>query len=71
MADFDVIIRGGTIVDGSGSEPFKGDIGVKDGVITALGHVSGSADQEIDADGRVVTPGFIDIHTHQIGRAHV
>jgi N-acyl-D-amino-acid deacylase len=64
MADFDVIIRGGTIVDGTGSEPFKGDIGVKDGVITALGHVSGSADQEIDADGRVVTPGFIDIHTH-------
>ncbi len=64
MSDFDVIIRGGTIVDGMGSEPFAGDVGVKDGRITALGLVDGSADQVIDAAGRIVTPGFVDIHTH-------
>lgn len=66
----DLIIRGGSIVDGSGSEPRAGDIAVKDGLITAVGTVEGEATQVIDATGQMVTPGFIDIHTHldaQIG----
>ncbi len=60
----DVIIRGGKIVDGSGAAPFIGDIAFKDGVITAVGaKVSGTAKREIDAEGRVVTPGWIE-HLH-------
>lgn len=68
--DFDIIIRGGTIVDGTGSDPLIGDVAIKDGLIAALGEVSGTATREIDAKGQAVTPGFIDIHTHldaQIG----
>ncbi len=69
MAAFDLIIRNGTIVDGSGSARFMGDIAVKDGLIAQVGKVAGSADQEIDASGMVVTPGFVDIHTHYDGQA--
>lgn len=67
---YDIIIRGGSIVDGTGSEPVAGDVAIKDGVIAAVGHVEGEAKQIIDAAGKMVTPGFIDIHTHldaQIG----
>ena len=67
---YDIVIRGGSIVDGSGSEPVPGDVGIKDGMITAVGTVEGEGAQEIDATGQVVTPGFVDIHTHldaQIG----
>ena len=66
----DIIIRGGEIVDGSGSEPCRGDVAIQDGRIAALGQVEGSAQREIDARGCLVTPGFIDVHTHldaQIG----
>jgi N-acyl-D-aspartate/D-glutamate deacylase len=65
--DFDLIVRNGLIVDGSGSEPFAGDVGIKDGKISAVGTVSGSASEELDAKGCIVTPGFVDIHTHYDG----
>jgi N-acyl-D-aspartate/D-glutamate deacylase len=64
-----MIIRNGLIVDGSGSEPFKGDLAIKGDRIAAIGAVDGSADQEIDAAGQIVTPGFIDVHTHYDGQA--
>ncbi|MDE2561047.1 MAG: D-aminoacylase [Sphingomonadales bacterium] len=69
MPTYDLIIRGGTIVDGTGANRFTGDVAVKDGLIAAVGHVSGNAEQEIDAIGKVITPGFVDIHTHYDGQA--
>ena len=69
MAAFDLIIRGGTIVDGTGGERFTGDIAVKDGLIAQVGEIRGDADEEIDAAGMIVTPGFVDIHTHYDGQA--
>ncbi|HIF74962.1 MAG TPA: D-aminoacylase [Porticoccaceae bacterium] len=65
---FDLIIRNGTIVDGTGSEPYLGDIAIKNGVITDAGKVEGTAHEEIDALGLLVTPGFVDIHTHYDGQ---
>jgi N-acyl-D-amino-acid deacylase len=62
--DFDIKITGGTIIDGTAAPRRSGDIGIKDGRITALGDVSGRATREIDARDRIVAPGFIDIHTH-------
>ena len=61
---FDLIIRGGLVVDGNGAPGYLGDVGVKDGKITAVGVVHGETLAEIDAKGRVVAPGFIDPHTH-------
>jgi N-acyl-D-aspartate/D-glutamate deacylase len=66
---YDLVIRGGSVVDGTGSAPFDGDVAVKDGVIVAVGRVSGAGAEEIDARGQVVTPGFVDIHTHYDGQA--
>jgi N-acyl-D-aspartate/D-glutamate deacylase len=63
-----LIIRNGTIVDGTGAKPFIGDIKIVDGLIKEVGQVNGSADQEIDAMGMLVTPGFVDIHTHYDGQ---
>jgi len=63
-----LIIRNGTIVDGTGAKPFVGDIKIVDGLIKEVGQVNGSADQEIDAKGMLVTPGFVDIHTHYDGQ---
>lgn len=68
MPDYDLIIRGGEIYDGSGGEPFLADIAIKGGVIAAVGDVQGSAKEEIDASGRIVTPGFVDVHTHYDGQ---
>ncbi|QTH24999.1 amidohydrolase family protein (plasmid) [Rhizorhabdus wittichii] len=68
MAQFQLIVRNGTIVDGSGSEPFQADIGIQAGVITAIGTISERGDEEIDATGRIVTPGFVDVHTHYDGQ---
>ncbi len=67
--DYDLIVRNGTVVDGTGAEPFAADIAIKDGVIAAVGEVSGSATREIDAQGKLVTPGFVDIHTHYDAQA--
>ncbi|MBV8350484.1 MAG: amidohydrolase family protein, partial [Mycolicibacterium sp.] len=66
---FDLLIKGGTIVDGLGGEPYVGDVAVKDGVIAATGTVSGDAARVIAADGLLVTPGFVDLHTHYDGQA--
>lgn len=68
-SDFDLVIRGGHIVDGSGAQGFEGDVGVKDGRITAVGTVSGRGVEEIVAKGLLVTPGFVDLHTHYDGQA--
>lgn len=69
MATYDLIIRGGTIVDGTGAPRFTGDIGIKDGLIAAVGTVHGDAAQEIDAGGKIVAPGWVDVHTHYDGQA--
>jgi N-acyl-D-aspartate/D-glutamate deacylase len=68
MADFDIVLRGGTVLDGSGSEGFIADVAVKDGRIAKVGTVTGTGAEEIDAKGRIVTPGFVDIHTHYDGQ---
>ncbi|CAJ1585730.1 N-acyl-D-amino-acid deacylase family protein [[Mycobacterium] wendilense] len=67
--DFDLVIRNGTVVDGLGSQPFAADVAVKDGVIVEIGTVAGTGAREIDADGLLVTPGFVDLHTHYDGQA--
>ena len=69
MPSYDLIIRNGTIVDGTGAARFTGDVAVKNGLIAAVGKVQGDAAEEIDAAGKVVTPGFVDIHTHYDGQA--
>ncbi len=69
MATYDLIIRGGDIVDGTGAASRRGDIAIKDGKIVAVGGVDGTARHEMDADGALVTPGFVDIHTHYDGQA--
>ncbi len=69
MPAFDLIIRNGTIVDGTGDERFSGDVAIKDGVIAQVGEVHGDATEEIDAGGHLITPGFVDIHTHYDGQA--
>jgi N-acyl-D-amino-acid deacylase len=68
-AQYDMVIRNGTIVDGTGAEAFTGDVAVEDGIIVAVGNVDGVGREEIDAKGLIVTPGFIDLHTHYDGQA--
>jgi N-acyl-D-aspartate/D-glutamate deacylase len=65
---FDLLINQGAIYDGLGNEPIIGDIAIKDGKIAAIGRVGGSAKQTIDAKGKIVTPAWIDIHTHYDGQ---
>ena len=67
--DYDLVIRGGTLADGTGAALREADIAIKDGRIAAVGAVSGSGNEEIDARGQLVTPGFVDIHTHYDGQA--
>ncbi len=66
---YSLVIRQGTIIDGTGGQPFVGDVAVADDRIVGVGDVGGMGDVEIDATGRLVTPGFVDIHTHYDGHA--
>ena len=65
----DLVIRGGTVVDGTGAPRLVADVAVDGGVITAVGHISAQGREEIDATGKIVAPGFVDIHTHYDGQA--
>ncbi|MFT3722896.1 MAG: amidohydrolase family protein [Hyphomonadaceae bacterium] len=66
---FDLVIRGGAVVDGTGASAFEADVGISQGVIAEVGAIKGSGKEEIDASGQLVTPGFVDIHTHYDGQA--
>lgn len=66
--EYDVVIRGGVIVDGSGAEPFVGDVAIKQGRIAVIGSIADLGAEEVDARGQLVTPGFVDIHTHYDGQ---
>jgi N-acyl-D-aspartate/D-glutamate deacylase len=68
VADLDLVVRGGTVVDGSGGAPRTADVAVRNGVVVEVGRVTDRARQVIDADGALVTPGFVDIHTHYDGQ---
>lgn len=65
----DLLVRGATLIDGSGAPPVTADLGIRHGRIAELGHIGSTARQTIDADGAWLTPGFIDIHTHYDGQA--
>ncbi len=69
MSTYDLIIRGGSVIDGTGVAAQSADVGIKDGLIVEVGQLDGRATREIDADGALVTPGFVDIHTHYDGQA--
>ena len=69
MASHDLVIRGGTVIDGSGAEPRGADVAIDGETITEVGTVEGTGTREIDAAGALVTPGFVDIHTHYDGQA--
>jgi N-acyl-D-aspartate/D-glutamate deacylase len=64
----DLVIRGGSIADGLGGDLFEGDVAIKDGRITEVGRVAGKGTEEIDAKGKLVAPGFVDLHTHYDGQ---
>src|ERR1700742_3553761 len=68
IGEFDIVIRGGTVIDGSGGAPYAADVAIKDGKIAAVGAVAGQGAEEISAAGLIVTPGFVDIHTHYDGQ---
>ncbi|MBV9531646.1 MAG: amidohydrolase family protein, partial [Bradyrhizobium sp.] len=68
MADPDLVIRGGTIADGRGGDLFEADIAIKDGRIAEVGKLPGNGKEQIDARGKLVTPGFVDVHTHYDGQ---
>lgn len=64
----DLLFKGGTVVDGTGAEPFTADVGVRDGRIVEVGHITEAAKETVQAEGLLVTPGFVDIHTHYDGQ---
>jgi N-acyl-D-aspartate/D-glutamate deacylase len=66
---YDMVVRGGRLIDGSGEAGRDADVAVKDGLIVAVGRIAGAGREEIDARGQIVTPGFVDIHTHYDGQA--
>ncbi len=65
----DLVIRGGSVVDGTGTAAVTADVAIDDGRVTAVGHVADRGRRELDADGAVVTPGWVDIHSHYDGQA--
>jgi N-acyl-D-aspartate/D-glutamate deacylase len=64
MSSANLVIRNGTVVDGSGGDPYEADLAVIDGKIAAIGGSIPKGSEEIDARGKHVTPGFVDVHTH-------
>jgi len=65
MAEFDALIKGGMLIDGTRTPRFRADVAIKDGLVAEIGHIEGGrAKQVLDADGMVVAPGFVDLHTH-------
>ena len=60
----DIVIRGGEVVDGTGAGPRRADVAIDGDRVTAVGEVDGGARRVVEAEGRLVTPGFVDIHTH-------
>ncbi|QGG93740.1 N-acyl-D-amino-acid deacylase family protein [Actinomarinicola tropica] len=69
MSELDLVIRGGTVVDGTGAPARTADVGVRDGRVVEVGRVAGRGAREVDADGALVAPGFVDIHAHYDGQA--
>ena len=69
MAEYDLIIRGGSVIDGTGTDARTADVGVRDGTIVAVGDLDETGNREIDADGALVIPGIVDIHSHYDGQA--
>ena len=69
MAEYDIVIRGGLVFDGTGAPGREADIAIKGGTIAEIGEIHGKGKDEIDASGKIVTPGFVDIHTHYDGQA--
>ena len=69
MAQHDLVVRSGSVIDGTGQPAFTADVAINDGQIAEIGHISGKGRREVDADGALVTPGFVDIHTHYDGQA--
>ena len=69
MSQYDLVIRSGSVIDGTGQQPATADVAIKNGKIAATGRVSGRGNREVNADGALVTPGFVDIHTHYDGQA--
>jgi N-acyl-D-aspartate/D-glutamate deacylase len=65
---YDLLITGGTLVDGTGRPRYRGDLAIKDGKIAAIGQIEGTATRTLDATGAIVTPGFVDLHTHYDGQ---
>ena len=66
---YDLIIRNGTIYDGKGGKPYLADLAISGKTIAKIGDIEESGSEEIDAKGKIVTPGFVDIHTHYDGQA--
>ena len=69
MSEFDLVIRGGTVADGTGAALRTADVAVAGGVIVDVGRVAETGAREIDADGALVAPGWVDVHTHYDGQA--
>jgi N-acyl-D-aspartate/D-glutamate deacylase len=68
MTDHDVVVRGGTVVDGTGAAPYVADLAIDEGIVTTVGDVRATGREELDADGLLVTPGWVDVHTHYDGQ---
>src|SRR5437868_6742101 len=68
-APFDLVVRGGTVFDGTGAEGKVADVAIKDGIIAAVGKINGGGTEAIYAKGLIVTPGFVDVHTHYDGQS--
>src|SRR5690348_10728176 len=68
VTEHDMVIRGGNVVDGSGAEPVVADVAIDGARIAAVGRVRGTGRKELDAAGLLVTPGFVDVHTHYDGQ---